>query len=67
MRGFLSIAYLAILTCCTLLAIRMWWTRRGATTDPAEQKVFGRFVLGIALFWLVALAGYLGGFFSFSG
>ena len=64
---FWSIAYLGILIFCTLLALRTWYARRSATIDPAEQKVFMRFVLGIGLFWLVALAGYLGGFFSFSG
>ena len=64
---FWSIAYLGILIFCTLLALRTWYARRGATIDPAEQKVFMRFVLGIGLFWLVALVGYLGGFFSFSG
>jgi hypothetical protein len=64
MPSLFSIAYLVILIGCTLLAIRMWYTRRGATIDPAEQTVFRRFVFGIALFWLVALVGYLGGFFS---
>jgi hypothetical protein len=66
-RNFFSIAYLVVLTCCTLLALRMWYTKRGTAGDPAEQAMFRRFVLGIALFWLVALAGYFGGFFSLSG
>jgi hypothetical protein len=66
MHNFFLIAYLAVLIAFSLLAIRMWYVGRGAT-DPAEKRVFVRFVLGLALFWLVAIAGYLGGFFSFSG
>jgi len=64
-RDFFSIAYLVVLIGCTLLAVRMWAAQRG-TNDPAEKRLFARFVLGIAIFWLVALAGYLGGFFSIS-
>ena len=67
MLTFWSIAYLAVLICCTVLALRMWYVGRGASPDPAKQKVFARFVLGIGLFWLLALAGYIGGFFSPSG
>jgi hypothetical protein len=67
MRNFLSIAYLAILICCTLLALRTWFTRRGASVEQAEKQVFNRFVLGIIVFWLVAVVGFLGGFFSFPG
>ena len=63
MRSFFSIAYLAILVCCTLLAVRMWYAQRG-TTDPAERQLFRRFVLGILVFWLIAVAGYFGGFFA---
>ena len=65
MRSFFSIAYLVVLVGCTLVAVRMWVTQRG-TTDAAEKQLFARFVLGVAIFWLVALAGYLGGFFSVS-
>ena len=63
MRSFFSIAYLAVLICCTVLAARMWYASRG-TTDPAERRVLARFALGIAVFWLVAIAGYLSGFFT---
>jgi hypothetical protein len=63
MRNFFSIGYLAVLVCCTLLAARMWYTSRG-TSDPAQRRVLARFALGIAVFWLVAIAGYLGGFFT---
>jgi hypothetical protein len=66
MRILFSIAYLVILIGCSLFAMRMWFTQRGST-DPAEKQVFARFVLGLALFWLVAIAGYVGGFFSFTG
>jgi len=66
MRILFSIAYLVILIGCSLLAMRMWFAQRG-TKDPAERQVFLRFVLGLAVFWLVAAVGYLGGFFSFSG
>ena len=64
---FFSLAYLAILICCTLLAVRMWYARRNAPVEQAEKQVFNRFVLGIIVFWLVAVVGLLGGFFSFSG
>jgi hypothetical protein len=33
--------------------------------EDAERRVFLRFVIGIALFWLVAIAGYFAGFISF--
>jgi len=65
MHGFWSITYLAVLVVCTLIAVRTWYARRG-TKDEAEKKVFARFVLGIAIFWLVAVAGYLAGVFSFA-
>ena len=67
MRNFFSLAYLAVLICCTLLAIRMWYSRRNASVEPAEKQVFNRFVLGIIVFWLVAVVGFLGGFLSLSG
>jgi len=63
MRSLFSIAYLVVLVCCTLLAVRMWYTQRG-TKDPAEKQLWKRFVLGVGIFWLIAIAGYFGGFFA---
>ena len=65
MRAFFTLAFLAVLIVCTLLAARSWYANRGKQVDPAERQVFLRFVAGLALFWLVAIAGYLGGFMSF--
>jgi hypothetical protein len=67
MPSFFSLAYLAVLVGCTLLAIRMWYARRNASVEPAEKQIFIRFVVGIMVFWLVAVLGFLGGFFSRSG
>ena len=39
--------------------------RYGIAKDEAERQVLTRFVLGIAVFWVVAAAGYWGGFFRF--
>jgi hypothetical protein len=65
MRAFFTLAFLAVLILCTLLAARSWYANRGKQMEPAERQVFLRFVAGLALFWLVAIAGYLGGFMSF--
>jgi hypothetical protein len=65
MRAFFTLAFLAVLILCTLLAARSWYANRGKQVDPAERQVFLRFVAGLALFWLVAIAGYLGGLMSF--
>jgi uncharacterized membrane protein len=61
MPRFLTVGFLAILVVFTLLAIRIWYTRRGASVSEAERRVFARFILGLAMFWLVAIAGYFGG------
>jgi hypothetical protein len=65
MRAFFTVAFLAALLLCTLLAARTWYAKRGKPVEPAEHQVFLRFVAGVALFWLLAIAGYLGGLMSF--
>jgi len=65
MRAFFTLAFLAVLIVCTLFAARTWYANRGRQVEPAERQVFLRFVTGLAVFWLVAIAGYLGGFISF--
>jgi len=65
MRAFFTLAFLAVLILCTLLAARAWYANRGRQVEPAERQVLLRFVAGLAIFWLVAIAGYLGGFISF--
>jgi len=65
MQDFLTIGFLAILIGLSLLALRMWYTRRGASVSDAERRVFGRFILGLSIFWGVAIAAYfLGPLFS---
>ena len=61
MPHLLTVAFLAILVVLTVLAIRIWYARRGASVSEAERRVFARFMLGLAVFWLVAIAGYFGG------
>jgi hypothetical protein len=61
MPVIVTIAFFAVLVGCTLLAIRMWYTRRGVDVPAAEQKVFKRFVFGLILFWLLAVAAYVWG------
>jgi hypothetical protein len=56
-----TVAFFAVLVGCTLLAMRMWYARRGADVPPAEQRIFKRFVLGLVIFWLLAIAAYLWG------
>ena len=66
MGNLFPIAYLVVLVGCTMLAARVWYQARGSG-DPAQKQLLTRFVAGLAVFWLVALVGYLAGFFSFSG
>jgi hypothetical protein len=61
MNNGLAIAFLAVLIGLTLMAARMWYTRRRPDVPEAERRVFARFVLGVAIFWLVAVAAYFGG------
>jgi hypothetical protein len=65
MRAFFTLAFLAALLLCTLLAARTWSANRGRDVEPAERLVFRRFVAGLALFWLLAIAGYVGGLMTF--
>ena len=58
---FVTIAFFAVLVICTFLAVRMWYAKRGTSVSPAEQRVFKRFVLGLVIFWLLAIAAYLWG------
>jgi hypothetical protein len=57
----LTIAFIVVLLGLTLLAIRMWYTNRGTTVSEAERRLYGRFLIGLAIFWAVAIAGYFGG------
>jgi len=66
MGTLFPIAYLAVLIGCTLFAIRAWYLARGSK-DPAQKPLLVRFVIGLAVFWLIAIAGWLGGYFTFSG
>ena len=61
MSNLLAISFLVVLIALTLLALRMWYTQRGASVDEAQRRVFARFVLGLGIFWLVAIAAYFGG------
>ena len=51
----------ALLLGLTLLAIRVWYTRKGKAVSEAERRLYGRFLVGLAIFWAVAIAGYFGG------
>jgi hypothetical protein len=65
MRAFFTLAFLAVLLLCTLLAARTWYANRSRHVEPAERQVLLRFVAGLAVFWLLAIAGYLGGLMAF--
>jgi len=66
MRAFFTLAFFAVLIVCTLFAVRTWWSaKRGAREmEPAERQLFRRFIAGLAIFWLIAVAGFFGGFIS---
>jgi xanthine/uracil permease len=61
MNKFLTIGFLVVLIGLTLLAVRMWHTRRGASVSEAERRVFARFMLGLGVLWLVAIVAYFAG------
>jgi hypothetical protein len=65
MRAFFTVAFLVVLVLLTLLALRAWTASRGKDMEDAERRVLLRFVAGLAVFWLVAIAGYVVGFISF--
>jgi HAMP domain-containing protein len=64
MLTFFTIAFLAALLALTLLAAKTWYENRGKDIEEAQQQVQQRFVIGLAVFWLIAIAGYFGGFLS---
>jgi len=62
MNNVLFFGFVAALIALSLLAVRMWYTRGGtAGADEAERRVFARFLLGLAVLWLVAIAAYFAG------
>jgi hypothetical protein len=60
MVDFLTIAFVVVLLGLTLLAIRMWYSTKGSAVSEAERRLYGRFLVGLAIFWVVAIAGYFG-------
>jgi len=61
MQSFVLIAFFAVLLVLTGLAGWTWYQRRGSAVDPEQERVFRRFVAGIAVFWLIAVAWWLVG------
>jgi hypothetical protein len=61
MVNFLTITFLVFLLGLTLLAIRMWYKMKGTAVSEDERRLYGRFLIGVAIFWLVAIVGYFGG------
>jgi uncharacterized membrane protein len=61
MVDFLTIAFIVVLLGLTLLAMRMWYTTKGTEVSEAQRQLYGRFLIGLAIFWVVAIAGYFGG------
>jgi len=66
MTKALIVAFLVVLAGLTLLALRMWYTKRGADVSEDERRLFRRFLLGLAILWLVVVAGYFGGPYLFN-
>ena len=64
MLTFFTYAFFAALLALTFLAAKMWHDNRGKDIEPAKRQVQQRFAIGVAVFWLIALAGYFGGFLS---
>jgi hypothetical protein len=54
-----TIAFITVLIMLTLLAGRISYKSRGAATDNEEKRVFRRFVAGLVVFWIVAIAAFL--------
>jgi hypothetical protein len=61
MMHYLIIAFFAVLIGLTLLAARMWHTRRRPDMPADERRLFGRFLVGLAILWVVTVAAYFGG------
>ena len=49
MTKALIVAFLVVLAGLTLLALRMWYTKRGADVSEDERRLFRRFLLGLAI------------------
>ena len=64
MWTFFTYAFFAALLVLTFLAAKMWHDNRGKDIEPAQRQVQQRFAIGVAVFWLIAIAGYFGGFLS---
>jgi hypothetical protein len=45
----------------TLVAGQTWHQRRDTAVDQARDRVFRRFVLGLIVFWIVAVTWFLWG------
>jgi hypothetical protein len=52
------LAFFGILLALTLFAGWRWYTMRGSNIEDSERQVFRRFAIGLAVFWLFALAAY---------
>jgi hypothetical protein len=59
MGSAVAIAFFAVLALLTLVAGRTWYERRGAAVDQAQDRVFRRFVLGLIVFWMLAVSWFL--------
>jgi membrane protein implicated in regulation of membrane protease activity len=59
MGSAVAIAFFAVLALLTLVAGRTWYERRGAAVDQARERVFRRFVLGLIVFWMLAVSWFL--------
>jgi hypothetical protein len=58
MGNAVAIAFFTVLVLLTLVA---WHQRRGTAVDQARDRVFRRFVLGLIVFWIVAVTWFLWG------
>jgi hypothetical protein len=54
-----TIAFFTVLVMLTLLAGRISYKSRGAAMGNEEKRVFRRFVAGLVVFWIVAIAAFL--------
>jgi hypothetical protein len=61
MEDAVAIAFFTVLVLLTLIAGRTWYQRRGTAVDSAQERVFRRFVAGLIVFWMAAIAGLLWG------
>ena len=54
----MTIAFFTVLVVLTLLAGRISYQRKRAAVDNEEKRVFRRFVAGLVVFWIVAIAAF---------